>query len=1158
MSILPVILVLLAQAAEPRPERVILTGTVVTPDGKPAAGAGVVLVAVAVPPNPEVRRNVAALRPPAVLATRRAEADGRFQIELPERVEVRQYARRPPVFLWAFGPGGALTMRPIPHDWPPDGIPVRLALAAPEPVRFLVLDPDERPVAGARLAPAWIRGMNLPDELGDRLAVQTDARGRATLDLGAVDEVEVVRVVSGPSGVQQLRMPGPDASGVRTLRLMPVGRVEGRIQAGDPQAVRGLTVRGRTVPDPAADVVGFASVVTDDQGRFTIPAIAAGTLVLSFEHRWDLPWRGSPASRPQVQPGTTTEVSIPLQRAALVKGVIQEDPSGRPIAGAGVYFHRDLGDRLARSDAEGRFSDYLVPGRVFTNPVELPRGYYNPSTTGDPQSLPEGTAELTLKPIEVRRGAELQGRILDAEGKPVPGAGVSGHLELAQETYGGFVGAVTDRQGRFRITGLPPNATVQLAATCGEATTAAPVSIPSSKETIDLTIRPENAVALFGRVKDPAGRPVAGAAVRVSARKRGSRDIPIEWFTVAYDDEGRSVVRTGADGQFRTPRQLRPDMEYQVDVEADGYAPAATEWNKLDDRKLWYMPALTLQPATTTRTVAGRVVDSAGRPVAGAVVFQAGDGPALTRTTTGPDGRFRLPGIYREPAFLFVEADGLAFEGHRIGAGDEAVELKARRVGEPAAGPPLHTLPPVLPREEEKALARRMIGTDLTLLTGETTRESYPLAHALPRVDFDRAWDLVENRAVADPFMKEALRLGCADVLAATNLEEAAAVAEAALQPSARSGFYCRASDSLPKADRARKLDLLDKALRHARADPRPGEKLAALGRIGIRLLEAGEIERGTQVLREGQHLADTLPKVARRQGAIPHPSRGRFASKLARIDARAALELAEGFADIEGTLYKSDVALALADRDPAVSEQVFGGLKRQELRDPMLILAVGRMAGIDRDRARRLVEMAGQPRGQALALGAMAQALADTDRKEASALIDEAFRRLEKLPRTVLPRLKMLACVADGHLLPTAEKLDPELLRRGFWLAVALRPDRPAGGDPAGSYEEGIADLAIALARYDRAVARQVLEPAAGRARALIERSTLTRGHDLFIAAAMIDPAWAVTLVDALPDDTPGRPLHPKATIRRLIAEMLAYDGPERWDYYLGRKVAH
>ena len=47
-----------------------------------------------------------------------------------------------------------------------------------------------------------------------------------------------------------------------------------------------------------------------------------------------------------------------------------------------------------------------------------------------------------------------------------------------------------------------------------------------------------------------------------------------------------------------------------------------------------------------------------------------------------------------------------------------------------------------------------------------------------------------------------------------------------------------------------------------------------------------------------------------------------------------------------------------------------------------------------------------------------------------------------------------------------------------------------------------------------------------------------------------MIDPAWAVALADALPDDTPGTPMHPKATIRRVIADVLAYDGPERWDH--------
>jgi hypothetical protein len=1159
MTVASLTLLLLAQAAGP--DRVILTGTVVGTDGKPAAGADVVLTDDASPLIPPGRITGGVVRPPAVLETRRAEADGRFRVGLLEHGEIYRDPNRRPVFLWAFGPRGALAMRPIPDAWPRDGEPIRLVLGQPGPVRFLVLDPEERPVADARLVPARVRGMNLPNEMGDRLAARTDAQGRATLDIGAADEVDVVRVTSGNSGVQQHRMTQPDAAGVRTLRLLPVGRVVGQIQAGNPQAVRGLPVRVRTDPDPTAEasgVGGFASVVTDEQGRFTIPAMAEGTLRLSIELHRDLPWRGQPrTSQPQVRPGTTTEVAISLQRAGLVKGIVQETSSRRPIAGVGVRLSADLDAPLARSDAEGRISTYILPGRFRINPVDLPRGYDNPSQVVVWQTLPEGTSEFTMQPIEVSRGVELHGRVLDSTGMPVPAATVAGHFEKGNGSLGGRIGAVTNCEGRFGIAGLPLDATAYLSAVRGEATTAAPISVPSGRKTIDLTVRPENAVALHGRARDAASRPVAGAVVRVTARKRNENNLPVEQFTVSFDDEGRTTVQTGTDGQFRTPKQLRPDLEYRVDVEADGWVPASSEWIQPADRKLWYLPALVLQPSAPARAVVGRVVDSQGRPIAGAAVFQSGDGPVRSRTTTDADGRFRLSGVYREPAWLFVEADGLTFEGHRIGAGNEAVELKVRRVGEPFIGPPFHTLPPVLPRDEEKALAHRLIGSDLSLLTGEATRETYPLVRALPRVDFDRAWELVENRAVGNPQYSELLRRECANVLAATSLEEAATVAETLKEPSSRSFFYYMTSDALPGADRARKVDLLNKALLHARADTDPGKKVSALGRVGYRLLDLGEIERGTQVLREGQRLADTLPNVDRGPNSVLSQARGAFASHLARIDARAGRELAEGLVARDSAGHRSGVALALADRDPAESEQILGKLPPSRQRDQKVIRAAGRMAAIDRDRARRLIETLAQPRDQALALGAMAQTLADIDKKAASALIDEAFRRLEKLAQEAGDRPMALACVAAGHLLPTAEKIDPELLRTSFWRAVAMRPPRPSGGDPSGSSEQGAAALAITLARYDRAVARQVLEPAAARARSLVDRTPLLRGHELFAAAAVIDPTWAVALADALPDDTPGTPIHPKATIRRAIAEVLAYDGAERWDQlessYLG-----
>jgi hypothetical protein len=214
------------------------------------------------------------------------------------------------------------------------------------------------------------------------------------------------------------------------------------------------------------------------------------------------------------------------------------------------------------------------------------------------------------------------------------------------------------------------------------------------------------------------------------------------------------------------------------------------------------------------------------------------------------------------------------------------------------------------------------------------------------------------------------------------------------------------------------------------------------------------------------------------------------------------------------------------------------------------VVRAAGRMAALDSERARRLVETLDRPREQALALGAMAQSLAGTDPKAAASLIDEAFCRLGELAQAGGEPRQGWACVAAGHLPPTAERIDPELLRRCFWRAVAMRPPRPAGGDSTGVYEEGISDLAITLARYDRAAARQVLEPAAARARSLVDRDRALRGHHLFAAAAAIDPDWAVALADSLPDDTPGAPLHPKARVRRVIADVIAYDGTDRWEH--------
>jgi hypothetical protein len=1145
MYITSVVLLLLAQVAEP--QEIVLTGTIADGGGKPVAGSEIVLAEGLPALSDRIRRSETVLRPPAVLRRLQGDINGRFRVGLPpDDLDVQRFRR--PLFLWAFGPERSVAVRPIPDDWPPEGEPVRLTLAPSDSVRFRVLDPDERPVTGVRLMPARIRGVDVPVDVGVRFQVETDADGRGTLAAGAADELEVIRLISAPFGVQHLRATRPDAEVVRTLRLLPVGRLIGRIVAGDLEAVRGLTVRVLTDPDRSADLAeigGWASVVTDDQGRFTVPALAAGTLAVSVDPRWDLPWRSRPVSRSRVQPATTTELTIPFVAAARLSGVVHETASGLPLAGVGVAVVMDAETPLARTDAEGRFSAYLAPGMVYSYAVGLPRGYFSPSNNALGQPLPEGLEELTARPLGLSKGVEVQGEVIDAEGRPAPGAEILGHYDL-RNGRPRRVHAVTDRAGRFRIDGVPSDTTLYLSVSHDRGTTAAPESFMSGRGAITLKINPENFVALYGRVKDPAGRPLVGATVRVQGRKRGVADLPIEERMIAFDNEGRTALHTDVNGQFRTVRRLRPDLEYRVEVEADGYAAAGTEWVKPDEPRHRFLPTLVLQPLELPRTLVGRVVDRQGRPVARAGVYPSGGRAAGVRSVTGADGRFRLSGIHRQAAFLVVEGDGLAFEGHRIEPGNATIELRVRRAGDPP-GPPLHTLPPPLPRDEEKAVARRLIETDLTPPAGKDVNSEILLIRALARLDPARALALIDGMTAPD--YREQLRSIGATALIGESPLQASAFAEALTIEWMRSRFYREASDGLPKTDRVHKLGLLDSALEHAKIEPDSARKLDELGMIGYRLLDLGETERGTQVLREGQRLAGTMPKLM--------VVRGVFAAKLARIDAQAAFGLAEGYSDQNDERFKGGVALALADRDAERSERAFQQLKNQALRDLKIIRAVGRMAAIDSIRARRFAEALQRPSDQALALFSMARGLTASDPKAAKAVIEDTLIRLTKLVEDGGDAQSARACLIAAAILPLAEQLDPALLERCFWTAIALQPPPPAGAGAAGLYEQRISSLAFTLARYDRTVARRLLAPVANRVRSL-DYTRRSWARNVFAAAAVIDPNWAVALADSLPDDTPGSDLRAKSSMRLVIAEVLSHGGPDRWDQFDREQVGY
>lgn len=131
----------------------------------------------------------------------------------------------------------------------------------------------------------------------------------------------------------------------------------------------------------------------------------------------------------------------------------------------------------------------------------------------------------------------------------------------------------------------------------------------------------------------------------------------------------------------------------------------------------------------TPSTIAGRVLDREGRPLAGVRVFQAGDDAQLAKAATDDEGRFALTRIADGPAIVFAERDGYRFTGQWAPAA-ETIELVLTQDNQPAASLTSGPLA-LLARNEELALARRVVWpfVERALELGKPNEQYWALVH---------------------------------------------------------------------------------------------------------------------------------------------------------------------------------------------------------------------------------------------------------------------------------------------------------------------------------------------------------------------------------------------------------------------------------------------
>jgi RNA polymerase sigma factor (sigma-70 family) len=1173
-----------------------VTGVVVDAAGKPVAGADVWLTTHGISGGGA-----------EVFTRTRSDSQGRFQVTIPGRWFQTTSALRQELGLMAYKRGSQVAVLGFNRTAVPPPSGTRLVLRPPPSATVKILAPDGKAVAGAQVSVAslacdqiytdmteeeakylapqinaqaravslgWAIGkiaVAVPEELSRLLTARTDAQGNATIPDIALDDMTGLTVVSEAFGTQTsgLYLRGikkPIAEISKTLTLQPVGRLSGRVTAPDAAAVRGLSLTIVSHGDPNRPdeiyVGGLAVVKPDGEGRFEVPALAQGNLAFVVQAPKDSPLRAQvPAYRSlTLKAGATTNVTIPLKPAVRVKGVVRERGTGKPIAGMSLLVGFGDGNSAeeVETDAEGRYTALVPPGSVHRIPG-TPAGYL-PMTREDRRQIDQaevraGMAEYEFPPIELSPATTLRGTVVDDEGRPVPGAWVRAQTMTESHQFGHIqikdLSAGTNERGEFVLEGIDPKVELRLRAKHKDAVTEkATVLRGEVKQPLTLHVSKNHLLALTGRVVDASGKPIVGAKVEVWLRPWKPPPNLGTPQVVSFD--GQPEIRTDEQGKFQTPRVLEREGEYRAVVQAPGVQSGQTAWLAVSETKGSSFPDLVVHRLLT---VEGRLRDRRGKPVAEAKVTHVDHRMQRRQTTTDADGRFHLPGTPDGKSLLLVEKAGWRFYGQFLDASTTPLDLVLTRAEEPG-GPALKTLPFALTQQERRTLAGRVLEpyVQRVLTNGDDSNKSRAL-EVLARIDPARVLELIEKKTIKNSWYQDYLRRAVAQQLLLENPDEALTVVNAMSDSGFRATGHLDVYDALPETQRTRKLDVLGQALLHTRNIQDASHRVVHPGPIARRYLDLGETERSTKLLREGAAVAQKLPTMAWAGYA-----RGAFAEDLALIDLPAALELTKDLKDPhEYHRHHGNIAHKLAGKKPAEAERILGMIQKPhgpassgpggppvEYRgapsDTWAPRVCYRMAPVDLERARKIADQISQDELKAQAYGVMALALAKSQPAQATQLLRQAFTVLQQLVESKKDQFNGLHGAASiaGSLLPVAEQIDPRLVPEFFWRTLSFRLPPPEDDDPYFLKEYSDAALALALARYDRGLAKTLLEPLAKCER---EQRNLRRSYAFFPATAIVDPRWALELIESLPGER-----EQKEEARRSVAKTLALNGEECW----------
>lgn len=603
-----------------------------------------------------------------------------------------------------------------------DALMLDFALQSGAVWRGTVVDEADKPVNGAKIGIGVMREKGASRE-NYIYPASKELKAIYSATTGADGDFEIAGLPVGGTFSYTATAPrfatisGQDLSAEKIAKIVlkPGALLSGQLLALDGKPIPKTRVYARGSDRLSVGVGGDSE--TDDEGKFTIDGLSAGTYNVGASIPDDADYMVPAQKNVLAQIGQTNVVPI-LQgvESLVVKGIVRDAATQKPLAGAqiaGIFGPDGGGDTRNQSEltgADGRFSVHVLPGQNTFQVYQTPDAYVSmgvQQTLVVDEKTPDIVFDLPAKPI-------LTGLILDEKNQPV---------QTQLRVWGGFQESIqSDAQGKWSY--KPESlATINLAGGDSDAgyyeiSSGANLEVPSKEPyVVRVKLRPWQ--TLSGRIVAPDGTPRAGVEVKADFYfSTGDNGLLDSSLTATTDANGRyqfDKIRAGEKpDEMARGLKVTAKSEGLAFVEGGEIAPDGANWKASDI----VLTALNRQIEGTTS--------------AGARVVAAGK-----ETLADATGKFKLADLPDGEVTVYAALNGRF--GSAVSAGNAPIQIELAPMKAQGVDVELgrDAWREVVNESDDKFYARDWVVGELNAAAGETFAQLQAAAQEPPTLYHD-------------------------------------------------------------------------------------------------------------------------------------------------------------------------------------------------------------------------------------------------------------------------------------------------------------------------------------------------------------------------------------------------------------------------------------